>query len=68
MSFNHLKDKNISYLDHLKQAFWISFRLFVTIPKMVVHGLYPDICTESASELAIDILTKTHPECLVVKT
>lgn len=60
--FGHLKEKQISYCDHMAQAFWIAGRFALGVPQMIIHGLYPDIFTEAASNVAFDILMKTHPE------
>jgi len=60
--FEHLKEKRISYCSHMTQAFWIACRFVLGVPQMIIHGLYPDVFTETASNIAIDILKKTHPE------
>jgi hypothetical protein len=59
--FKHLSEKQIGYCDHLKQAWWIAWQLTKTIPKMLWHGLWPDAYSESASDVAKEVLEKTHP-------
>jgi len=67
MCFRHLKEKNIGYCDHLKQAWWLAWEFTKVIPKMLLHGLYPDVCEESASELAEKTLETTHPGWSVLR-
>ena len=64
MEFRHLKEKKISYCDHMKKALWIAGQFALVIPKMIIHGIYPDIYTEVASNISLEIIKKTYPERL----
>lgn len=46
------------------QAFWMSGKFIFGATKMIIHGIYPDVFTEAASDTAKDILRKTHPGML----
>jgi hypothetical protein len=44
---SHLRDNNIGYFEHLKFAWCVAFVL-------VVHGMFPNIWKEKASQLLCD--------------
>ena len=41
-NFEHLKEKKISYCNYMIQAFWIAGKLLLGVPKLIIHGFYPD--------------------------
>lgn len=52
----HLEEKRIGYFAHLRQAWWISLRMFYGGVACFVHGLVPDWFTTTASDVAADVL------------
>lgn len=47
--FTHLEEKKLSYTDHLIQAVSISYHLFLSGIAVFIHGIYPDIFVNTAS-------------------
>jgi hypothetical protein len=55
-SFQHLKDKNINYLNHLTQALLISGKMLYGAIACFIHAVYPDVFQTAASDIARDII------------
>ena len=49
-SFEHLKEHNMTYVQHFHRAIYISFTLAVASAKNFFHAFYPDIWVTSASD------------------
>lgn len=56
--FKHLKEVNMTYFNHLKFSMSLSMDLFVGSIKAFIHAIYPDICTESTTNLLRDLSHK----------
>ena len=67
MSFqsDHLDNIDQTYSEHAKDALKISGGMFLTGFKMLVHAVYPDIFTTSASDYVENLSTqlKNKKEC-----
>jgi len=50
MAFNHLIEKNIEYLPHLKRTLFISYQLLKASFRVFIHAFYPDLFTTSDSD------------------
>jgi hypothetical protein len=48
--FNHLKKQNMTYLSHMRQAFYLGYRLCASGVKVIVHGIFPDVYETAATE------------------
>jgi len=56
MDFQHLRERKLSYFEHLQQAFAISWKFFLGSVAMIIHGLYPDVFTEFGTDTAEEVL------------
>lgn len=45
----HLKENNISYIKHLKFAFYIGFSMIISGFGCIIHGLFPFLFEKTAS-------------------
>lgn len=61
MIFQHLRDRNVSYFEHMFHAFQISYRLITTGVKSFVHGIIPSIWTSSATDMVDELHIELHP-------
>jgi len=56
---SHLTENNISYIEHMKRAFSISYRMISTGLKMIVHGIIPCVwitaATDTVNQLNIEL-------------
>jgi hypothetical protein len=57
-SSHHLKEIEMSYLSHLVRAFLIGFRMLLAFPCCLVHGIFPFLFVNTASDTAKKILEK----------
>jgi len=57
---DHLDKTNYTYLEHASEALGISFGLFTTSLKMLVHAVVPDVFTTSASDYAAELNNKLN--------
>ena len=57
-SFDHLKKKNINYIDHFKQASYLSYKLVYTGVTTFIHGAYPPLFEDSILVLMNEINKK----------
>jgi len=57
--FKHLKEVGLSYVEHMKFSFYLSYMFGRASFCALVHGLYPDILVTTSSDtikqLSIDI-------------
>lgn len=53
--FIHLKEKNMTYFAHLKQAWTVSIKMAVGSIVCFIHGLYPDLFQTTGTSIAKDI-------------
>ena len=51
----HLRDKKTTYCAHLSQAFNYGFRALCAGIVLIIHGLIPDVATETGSRMLKDI-------------
>ena len=58
----HLDNTNQSYFEHASGALGISFGLFTTGFKMLVHAAIPDYFTTSATDYAKEILKESNKQ------
>ena len=56
--FDHLKDKKISYIEHLVFSTNIAYMLGVGSLKAFAHSIYPDIYVTSSTELTEELSDK----------
>ena len=61
MIFQHLLDRNVTYFEHMKNAFHISYRLITTGVKSFVHGIIPFVWTSSATDMVTELHIELHP-------
>jgi hypothetical protein len=54
-NFNHLKNKNISYAEHLTISSDIAFKLSVGSLKAMIHAIYPDVYCTSTTDLSKEL-------------
>jgi hypothetical protein len=50
MSFQHLREKRLSYCEHLTHAFYYSFASCKAAVFFFIHGLYPDVFETAGSD------------------
>jgi hypothetical protein len=67
MCFKHLKEQNIGYCQHFRQAFWIAWELTKCIPKVMIHGFWPDAYDHTATDKCKEIIEKAYPGTRVVR-
>lgn len=48
--FKHLKDIGMSYVDHMKLSFYLSYMFGKASFCALVHGVYPDILITTSSD------------------
>lgn len=48
--FKHLKDVNMTYLEHMKFSLFLSFNFFKASFSAFVHAIYPDILITSSTD------------------
>ena len=48
--FKHLKDVNMTYLEHMKFSLFLSFNFFKASFSAFIHAIYPDILVTSSTE------------------
>tara|TARA_Y100001970_G_scaffold77303_1_gene98256 strand:- start:9168 stop:9368 length:201 start_codon:yes stop_codon:yes gene_type:complete len=60
MLFRHPKDVCMTYVEHMKFAMNVSFRLFVGSAQSFIHAIIPDMFVDSTSNLinTIDYMLK----------
>ena len=58
--FNHLTQKNMTYFEHMIGAIYFSLLSLLASIAFFIHGLIPDIFTESGSSI-IRILNSYFP-------
>ena len=54
--YEHLKEKNISYWNHLKQAWYISYRMIIGGVAGFIHGVYPGVFNTTATDAAREVV------------
>ena len=57
-SLVHLKDVNMTYLEHMYFSLNLSFNLFLTSMKGVVHAIIPGYFTTSISDYSEELREK----------
>jgi hypothetical protein len=55
-NFKHLAENKESYLTHMHHAFHISYCMFTSSIKCLIHAFYPDIFIDSASSTCSEII------------
>jgi len=53
--FQHLKDSNMNYFEHMFVSLNYAFILFVSCIKAFIHSFIPDLFITSTSECIIEI-------------
>ena len=48
--FKHLKDVGLSYVEHMKFSFYLSYMFGKASFCALVHGIYPDILITTSSD------------------
>jgi hypothetical protein len=48
--FSHVEENNLTYFQHMRTAFSISYQLISTGIKSFVHGIFPPVWQTSASD------------------
>jgi hypothetical protein len=56
--FQHLKDSNMNYFEHMFVSLNYAFILFVSSIKAFIHSFIPDLFITSTSECIIEINNK----------
>ncbi len=56
MKFKHLDENKESYLIHMHHALHISYCMFTSSIKCLIHAFYPDIFEDSASSTCTQII------------
>lgn len=56
--FQHLKDSNMNYFEHMFVSLNYAFILFVSCIKSFIHSFIPDLFATSTSECIIEINNK----------
>lgn len=56
--FNHLREVNMTYWKHFHFSASLSIDLFVGSIKALIHAVYPDIYTESTTNLLDELSNK----------
>jgi len=62
MEFNHLIESDMTYSEHFKRSMYISGTLLSAAMKNVVHAIYPDTFTTSASEAVEELYKFLFPK------
>ena len=50
IEFNHLKERRLSYCEHLTHALQISGLLFISSIAGIIHAIYPDVFVTTMSD------------------
>jgi hypothetical protein len=63
-SFDHLKERKLTYIEHLKEVLLMSYSLTKANICLLIHGVYPPLFTKTASTIISDLNQKlnTGPE------
>jgi hypothetical protein len=48
--FKHLKDVGLSYVEHMKFSFYLSYMFGKASFSALIHGIYPDILITTSSD------------------
>jgi hypothetical protein len=56
MRFRHLKEKRLSYCEHLTHAFYYSFASCKAAIFFFIHGLYPDVFETAGSDTLREVI------------
>ena len=54
--FDHLKEKNLTYVEHAKGALSMALTTVKATGAILVHTIYPDILQDTATEMLYDKL------------
>ena len=57
-TFNHLKEKNITYMEHFRQSLNLAKMSLLATIIFIIHAIYPDILVESGSNILKENLSK----------
>ena len=55
MSFRHLKEEEITYFKHMVRAWEFSYYCFLCSIKSFIHGLWPDLFSNTSEDLETKI-------------
>jgi hypothetical protein len=56
MPFQHLREKRLSYCEHLTHAFYYSFASCKAAVFFFIHGLYPDVFETAGSDTLREVV------------
>ncbi len=57
-SFDHLKERKLTYIEHLKGVLSMSYSLTKANICLLIHGIYPPLFETTASNIIIDLNKK----------
>lgn len=60
--FSHLKERNLSYLQHLCIALTTAFKLQFAVFALIIHSIVPCLFEQTASSIIINLNKKFKNE------
>ena len=68
-SFDHLKERKLTYVEHLKGVLLMSYSLAKANICLLIHGVYPPLFTKTASIIISDLNQKLNtPDPIATKS
>lgn len=68
-SFTHLKERKLTYVEHLKGVLSMSYSLTKANICLLIHGVYPPLFTKTASIIISDLNQKLNtPDPIATKS
>lgn len=58
--FNHLKEVNETYFQHMKNSFSYSILFFNTSLKLIIHGILPNFYTTAGTDTANKVINSIN--------
>lgn len=59
-SLDHLKERKLTYIEHLKEVLLMSYYLTKANICILIHGVYPPLFTSTASNIISDLNQKLN--------
>jgi hypothetical protein len=59
-SFNHLKERKLTYVEHLKGVLSMSYSLTKANICLLIHGMFPPLFEKTTSDIIFDLNKKLN--------